>query len=112
MDQRLTHGSRFAFQRLDDGQDEVNVRHRFRLHVTPLYVQLDLRWQSCRPPPLHSNILGSGNLSQGSNEKSGSRFGYEQGSRNDSRFQIFSDCVVSGSRFRIAKSAANEHKVI
>ena len=66
MDQRLTHGSRFAFQRLDDGQDEVNVRHRFRLHVTPLYVQLDLRWQSCRPPPLHSNILGSGNLSQGS----------------------------------------------
>ena len=37
-DQRLTHGSRFAFQGLDDGQDEVNVRHRFRLHVTPLDV--------------------------------------------------------------------------
>ena len=42
-DQRLTHGSRFAFQGLDDGQDEVNVRHRFRLHITPLDVQLDLR---------------------------------------------------------------------
>ena len=42
-DQRHTHGSRFAFQGLDDGQDEVNVRHRFRLHVTPLDVQLDIR---------------------------------------------------------------------
>ena len=36
---------------------------------------------------------------------------YKQGSQNDSHFDISSNCVVIGSQFHMAKSAANYNTI-
>ena len=38
-------------------------------------------------------------------------FDDHQGSQNYSRFDIYSDCVVIGSQFYLAKSAANDNTI-
>jgi len=44
----------------DDGQDEVYVRYRFRVHIPSLHVQLHLRRKSRRQAALYPNHLVPG----------------------------------------------------
>merc|ERR1712029_253718 len=45
---------------MGDGQDEVDDGHWVRLHVTPVNVQLNLRWKSCRETAICPLFVDSG----------------------------------------------------